>query len=66
MTQISIEEAVSRLKRELLIIPGIVGISHVGTTIIVYVERAEDISKVAPSYFGFPVIVRVTGPVRAL
>jgi hypothetical protein len=63
---VTIEEAVSILRRDLLRIPGIVGVSFTDRTIIVYVETPQDAAKVASSYFGFPVVVKVTGPVVTL
>jgi len=65
--RITIEEAVSMAKREFLKVEGIVGVGHVGNTIVFYVEESEaDRAKVPPSYLGFPVIVKVVGRVGLL
>jgi len=62
----TVEEATSALRRQLLPLPGVVAVSHVGNTIIVYVEGPEDAAKVPSSYMGFPVTVKVVGRVTAL
>jgi hypothetical protein len=62
----TIEEATSALRRQLLPLPGVVAVSHVGNTIVVYVERPEDAAKAPSSYMGFPVVVKVVGRVTAL
>jgi len=64
--RITIEEAVSMAKREFLKVEGIVGVGHVGNTIVFYVESEADRAKVPPSYLGFPVIVKVVGRVGLL
>ena len=63
---VSIEEAVEKLKRELIGIPGITGISYVGNTIIVYIESPEYAKYVPATYMGFPVNIKITGPIRLL
>jgi hypothetical protein len=66
MTQITVQEAVARAMREFLPVRGIVGVSSVGRTIVFYVETPEDVAKVPPSYYGYPVVVKVTGRVVTL
>jgi hypothetical protein len=66
MTQITIEEAASMLRKELLPIEGVVGVSHIGNTIIVYVESSETAAKVPRAYAGYVVIVKITGPIVTL
>jgi len=63
---VTIEEATSALRRLLLPLPGVVAVSHVGNTIVVYVEGPEDAAKVPRSYMGFPVVVKVVGRATAL
>ena len=63
---VTIEEATSALRRQLLPLPGVVAVSHVGNTIVVYVEGPEDATKVPGSYMGFPVVVKVVGRATAL
>ena len=66
MTQISIKEAASRLRSEILTIRGVWAVSHVGNTIIVYIESPEIARYVPKTYLGYPVQVKITGPVMAL
>jgi hypothetical protein len=63
MTQITIEEAATRARREFLPFKGVVAVSHVGNTIIVYVENAEVARLLPKAYFGFPVAFKLTGPI---
>jgi len=62
----TVEEAASALRRWLLPLPGIVAVSSVGNTIVVYVEGPEDAAKVPRYYMGFPVVVKVVGRVVGL
>ena len=66
MARISIEQAVSMARRQYLAVPGIVAVSRIGNTIVFYVERPEDAAKVPRTYAGYPVAVKVTGPVVTL
>jgi len=66
MAQITVEEAASRLRREILPIKGVVAVSHVGNTIIVYVENAEVIRQLPTAYYGYPVTFKLTGPIVTL
>jgi len=66
MSRVSILEAVAQAKKDLLPVEGVVGVSHVNTTIIVYVETAEDAKKVPNVYLGYAVQVKVVGRVRLL
>jgi len=66
MTQISIKEAASRLRSEILTIRGVWAVSHVGNTIIVYIESPEIARYVPKTYLGYPVQVKITGPVMTL
>jgi hypothetical protein len=66
MTQITVEEAASRLRKEMLPIKGVVAVSHVGNTIIVYVENAEVARLLPKAYFGFPVTFKITGSIVTL
>jgi hypothetical protein len=66
VTQITIEEAVAHAKRELLPLKGVVGVSYANRTIIVYVETPEDARNIPSSYYGYPVIVKITGRVVPL
>jgi hypothetical protein len=66
MTQITIEEAASRLRKEILPIKGVVAVSHVGNTIIVYVENTEVIRQLPTAYYGYAVNFKITGPVVTL
>jgi hypothetical protein len=66
VTQITIEEAVARAKQEFLPLKGVVAVSWVNRTIVFYVETPQDVAKVPPSYYGYPTIVKITGPVVTL
>jgi hypothetical protein len=66
MTQVTIEEAVARAKREFLPIKGIVAVSWMNHTILFYVETPQDAAKVPPSYYGYPTMVKITGPIVTL
>ena len=58
---ITIQEAVSRAKREFLHVEGVVGVSYYDNTLVFYVERPEDAAKVPRTYYGYPVAVKVVG-----
>jgi len=62
----TVAEAVSEARRTLLPVEGIVAVSSVGNTIIVYVESEADRAKVPASILGYPVQVKVVGRVRLL
>jgi len=66
MTQITIREAVIMARREFLPIKGVVGVSSIGNTIIVYVETPETAVFLPRTYYGYRVEVRVTGPIVTL
>jgi len=66
MTQITVEEAASRLRRELLTVKGVWAVSHVGNTIIVYIESPEIMIYVPKTYYGYPVTTKITGPIVTL
>lgn len=66
MARVSVEEAASKLRSEILAIKGVWAVSHVGNTIIVYVESPEIIRYVPKTYYGYPVQVKITGPVVTL
>ena len=63
---VTIEEAASLARREFLRIEGVVGVSYVDNTIVVYVETEADRAKVPTTFMGFPVITKVVGRVRLL
>ena len=63
---VTIEEAVSLARRELLKIDGVVAVSYTDNTLVVYVETEEDRAKVPTTFMGFPVITKVVGRVRLL
>jgi hypothetical protein len=60
------EEVLEQAKRELLPLPGVVGVSARGYAIIVYVETQEDAAKVPKTFRGYPVRVEVVGRARLL
>jgi len=62
----TIFEAVEVARRQLLGIPGIVGIGYTRDKIIVYVESTADEAKVPPTIAGYPTEVRVSGKVGLL
>lgn len=66
MTQITIEEAASRLRREILAIKGVWAVSYIGNTIIVYIESPEIMRYVPKTYYGYPVTFKITGPIVTL
>jgi hypothetical protein len=66
VTQITIQDAVARAKQEFLPVKGIVAVSWINRTIVFYVESAEDAAKVPASYYGYPTIVKITGPIVTL
>jgi hypothetical protein len=66
VTQLTIEEAVAQAKREFLPVKGIVAVSWINRTIVFYVETPQDAAKVPSSYYGYPTIVKITGPVVTL
>jgi hypothetical protein len=66
MTQITIEEAASRLRREILSVKGVVGVSYIGNTIIVYVESSEIALQIPKAYYGYTVVTKITGPIVTL
>ncbi|MEM2549845.1 MAG: hypothetical protein QXZ14_12055 [Candidatus Jordarchaeales archaeon] len=66
MARVSVEEAASKLRSEILTIKGVWAVSHVGNTIIVYIESPEIARYVPKTYLGYPVQVKITGPVMAL
>jgi hypothetical protein len=47
-------------------IEGVVGVSYIGNTIIVYVESSETAAKVPRAYAGYVVTVKITGPIVTL
>jgi hypothetical protein len=66
MAQVTIQEAVALAKRDFLPIRGVVGVGYADRTIIVYVETAEVARLLPSSYYGYPVVFKVTGPVVTL
>jgi ribosomal protein S5 len=66
VTQVAIEEAVAQAKREFLPVKGIVAVSWMNRTIVFYVETPQDAAKVPPSYYGYPTMVKITGPIVTL
>ena len=62
---VTIEEALERAREEFLGVPGVVGVSRVGDTIVFYVETDADKAKVPNvAFMGYPVRVVVVGRVR--
>jgi len=66
VTQVTIEEAVAQAKREFLPVKGIVAVSWMNRTIVFYVETPQDAAKVPSSYYGYPTMVKITGPIVTL
>lgn len=67
MTALTVEQALAEATRLYLGVPGVVGVSRVGNTIVFYVETQADVSKVpSVSFYGYPVRVVVVGRVRPL
>jgi hypothetical protein len=66
MTQITIQEAVTKAKREFLSIRGVVGVGNIGNTIIIYVETPETANLLPKTYYGYPVTFKITGPITTL
>ena len=60
------EEVLEAARRELLKIPGVVGVSARGYALVVYVEAPEDAARVPREFMGRPVRVEVVGRVRLL
>jgi hypothetical protein len=63
---VTLEEAFTSARARFLGIPGIVGVSIRANSLVVYVERPEDVGKVGYSYLGWPIVYEVTGPIRLL
>ena len=66
MAAVSIEQAVSMARRRFLGVKGIVAVGRIGNTIVFYVEKPEDALKVPRTWMGYPVEVKVTGPIAVL
>jgi hypothetical protein len=66
MAQVTIQEAVAMAKRDFLPIRGVVGVSNIGNTLIIYIETPETANQLPRTYYGYRVIVRVTGPIEVL
>jgi hypothetical protein len=60
------EEVLEAARRELLGIPGVVGVSARGYALVVYVETPEDAARVPREFMGRRVRVEVVGRVRLL
>jgi hypothetical protein len=63
---LSVEEAVSQARRELLAQRGVVAVSYRDGVIVVYVEDEETAKRIPRYYKGFPVEVKVVGRVGLL
>lgn len=59
----SLEYVLNMAKRELLPMKGVVGISVMGNTIVVYVEDRDAANKIPSTYRGYPVVVYVVGKI---
>ena len=59
----SLEYVLNMAKRELLPIKGVVGVSAMGNTIVVYVEDRDTANKIPGTYRGYPVVVYVVGKI---
>jgi len=59
----SLKDILDMAKRELLPIKGVVGVSSMGNTIIVYVEDEGTAGKLPGVYRGYPVVVYVVGKI---
>jgi hypothetical protein len=55
-----------RRLREFLSVKGIVAVSWINRTIVFYVETPPDAAKVPSSYYGYPTMVKITGPIVTL
>jgi hypothetical protein len=58
-----LEYVLNMAKRELLPMKGVVGISVMGNTIVVYVEDRDAANKIPSTYRGYPVVVYVVGKI---
>ena len=67
MYRVTIEQALAQAHARFLGVPGVVGVSRVGNTIVFYVETPADRAKVpSVSFMGYPVRVVVVGRFRPL
>jgi len=66
MAQVTIQEAVAMAKRDFLPIRGVVGVSNIGNTLIIYIETPETANQLPRTYYGYPVTFKITGPITTL
>jgi hypothetical protein len=66
MAQVTIQEAVVMAKRDFLPIRGVVGVSNIGNTLIIYIETPETANQLPRTYYGYPVTFKITGPITTL